>query len=408
MKKNQLIQHNIKIKTCTPLHIGSGKGTLKNHQYIYDPRTQTLTFIDEHKWIDFITRKRLWNQFTEFALAISTLTAPRTKNTGRRPATRVSRNLLKWLQDNKITDKEIATFAQGIANAYPDKNSKDTLNEIHPTIAEPDGTLYIPGSTIKGFVRSAILHHLITKNKSAYRKEWDEIKRAVRGYKRSDVEKELGKIITNIEDKAFLTLSKIKENIQKENAKTRNLMTASAMRGILISDAIATKPRSETPTIIVQKIDVSQDAMKESPMPLFRECITPNTEFTATITLDTAMTSTIGINNLADLEKILFEYLRFAYAKQKEVFGPKYRKTFQAIDSANLSLGGGTGFHVKTLIRTLAPNEEEARKVTVDWMKLAFRQHKHEVDRKISPRTLKITRMEAQAEFMGLCTLTEE
>lgn len=407
MKKNQLIQYNIKIKTCTPLHIGNGFGVIEKYQYIYEPKKNILSFIDEHKWIDLITRKRLWSRYREYVKSANQngLQFQQTKgyNNQHGKQRQSIPPLFEWLRECRITEQDIASVIRSKANVYTEKLNQESLNAIHPIIAQADGRLYIPGSSIKGFVRSAILHHLITTNKNEYRQEWEGLKESIKSYRYR-----VKNVINSIENKAFITLQTIQDNTRKSGKKVQGMMTASVMRGILISDAIATKPRSETPTIIVQKIDVSPDSFNERPMPLFRECIAPNTEFTATITLDTAMTSTIGINNLADLEKILFEYLRFAYAKQKEVFGSKYRKTFQAIDSANLSLGGGTGFHVKTLIRTLAPDEEEARKVTVDWMKLAFRQNKHEVDRKISPRKLKITRMEAQAEFMGLCTLTEE
>ena len=185
-------------------------------------------------------------------------------------------------------------------------------------------------------------------------------------------------------------------------------MSATVMRGILISDAICTQPRSQTPTIVVQKIDVSPDKnMNEKPEPIFRECISPGTEFSATITLDTSMTSTIGIDSFEALQKILNRYINFAYAKQHEIFGQRYQNTFRTLQGASLVLGGGTGFHTKTLIRSIAPDEEEARRVIVQWLDTAFHGHTHSVDHKISPRKLKITHRSTQAELMGLCSLTE-
>ncbi len=391
MKKNQLIQYKIKITTQTPLHIGSGEGEIKNYQYIYNNRTQTISFIDEHKWIQLISKKRLWKQYTDYAIHVSTNKHPQ--------------SLFNWITTNKITDQEIRSVTRGTVQAYVQSDQKTSLNDIYPLITHPDGTLCIPGSTIKGFVRTAILHHLIAKNKTQYQREWNELKQAISFDKRN-----INKIFNRVEAKALQTLQNIKTNIQNANPrnKAENVLTADVMRGILISDAIATQPRSQTPTILVQKIDVSPDSLNEKPLPIFRECIAPNTELHATITLDTSMTQTIGITNIDQLKTILNTYLDFAYAKQKTIFQQQYQNTFQMINNADLILGAGTGFHTKTLIRTLAPTEDEARKTIMEWMKTTFRQHKHEKDKNISPRTLKITRYRGQAELMGLCAITEE
>lgn len=391
MKKNQLIQYNVKIKTCTPVHIGNGFGAIEKYQYIYEPEKKILSFIDEHKWIELITRKRLWSQYQEYV-----------RRDNRNVQSKSIPSLIEWLRECRVTEQEIASVIRSKANVYTEKLDQESLNKIQPLIAQADGRLYIPGSTIKGFVRSAILHHIIRQNRSAYRRKWDELKQNIRSGRKRDIERSIG----NIEYQAFTTLTKIEQKVNRGKPRPQRVLTASAMRGILISDAIATKPRSETPTVLVKKIDVSPNLRREHPLPIFRECIAPNTEFTATITLDLAMTRTIGINSLADLEKILYEYLRFAYAKQKEIFTPKYAKTFQNAESANLSLGGGTGFHTKTLIRSLAKDEGEARILIERILEKNF-EGEHVNDKIISPRTLKITRMGAQAEFMGICTLTE-
>ena len=49
-------------------------------------------------------------------------------------------------------------------------SDKKDLNDLHPFMRHPDGTVYIPGSSIKGAMRTALLFSEV-KN-SAQRQTW--------------------------------------------------------------------------------------------------------------------------------------------------------------------------------------------------------------------------------------------
>ena len=71
-----------------------------------------------------------------------------------------------------------------------------------------------------------------------------------------------------------------------------------------------------------------------------------------------------------------------------------------------LVLGGGAGFHSKSIISSLTNNHfEETKKILAN----QFRNHKHEFDNPISPAILKVAEVESGTKkFMGICKIIFE
>lgn len=76
---------------------------------------------------------------------------------------------------------------------------------------------------------------------------------------------------------------------------------------------------------------------------------------------------------------------------------------------ALLPLGGGAGYHSKTIVRSMAPNHEQMVK------KVGYLLHKrdndkilsHKNDRVASPRVLKIAGSSGEEKLMGVVSLSE-
>ena len=63
-----------------------------------------------------------------------------------------------------------------------------------------DGSAYIPGSTLKGLIRTAILYDLLQKNPHLKQRLWQSLERAINGNKSYDeikrVENNLNRLLT--------------------------------------------------------------------------------------------------------------------------------------------------------------------------------------------------------------------
>ena len=78
--------------------------------------------------------------------------------------------------------KEVVKYKL-IAHENIDKISKDSLNDIILQTKLIDGSAYIPGSTLKGLIRTAILYDLLQKNPHLKQRLWQSLERAINGNK---------------------------------------------------------------------------------------------------------------------------------------------------------------------------------------------------------------------------------
>ena len=123
--------------------------------------------------------------------------------------------------------------------------------------------------------------------------------------------------------------------------------------------------------------------------------------------------------SLDQVMESLRDYTSDGLRLQKQVFLPMnprfYQPLFEEAETADMLLGGGTGFLAKTLVYALADSDEEAREFIAAYLDEAFTErkggrvepkHRHkQFDRTLSPRTLKRAVMGQDDWIMGLCTL---
>lgn len=366
----------------SPVNISSGI-ELTPKDYLYDYEKGIIYFLNAKLWRRFIIKNGLLDSYQRY------LTDFREKN-----------NLLDWLKKNKYNLADIGECIAGSAKAEVNvlKNTrKSTLNNVLCQMKLYDGSIYIPGSSIKGFIKSAIMYYLLKDNTQLKSYYWNEIKKIINNpnFREKDIEQLAKRLEIDLLHK--LDLGTDTGRINKKDA------LCSIMKGIKCSDAYSEK---QVDTAVLQKIDLTFDQVgniKENKLSLFKECITKGNEFTFILEVDTSYTSLVNINDIDKILKIVEEFYQQIIKMFKDAFIKKAAESFSDCNEANMFLGSGTGFLTKTVIACLAPNSKEAKDYIKCLLNKKFSKHKHlQLDKIISPRTLKITKFKGQQKLMGL------
>lgn len=127
----------LNIETITPVHIGSGNELRGNFEYLYFQHEGVLAVIDPIKVFDKIGADHI----DQWVAAIDQ-----------------QQNILRSLPGlSKVTSKEIAQRIISIYQKAPDDGKNVVKEQIHLGDAQPT----IPGSSLKGSIRTAVLAKLI-------------------------------------------------------------------------------------------------------------------------------------------------------------------------------------------------------------------------------------------------------
>lgn len=370
------------LDVITPINIGTGT-TLGAKEYLYDPKKQRVYFLNLPAWHKFIYEKHLLRVYEEYI------------NDRRRKD-----NLLSWLKNKGYTIEYVKDCLIGSALAEVntrDATQKQTLNDILTQMKHPDGTMYIPGSSIKGIFRTAILYNQLQKNASIKGYYWTQIKNTIS--KANFRVRDLNSITTSLEAKLLHKL-----NLPEANSNSKTNAVLSTLRGLQVSD---TYDSDSLNAAVLQKIDVGFDNRtgKVSPhaISVFRECILPGGKLYFDVKLDKTFTRLVGVNSINDLLTQTQQFFNAVLSLLNTAFGNYYPDPFQDTDRANMFVGSNTGFLSKTLLAFLAPTPVEAKETIKILLDKSFRNHKHILhDKVISPRTLKVTSYQGRYLLMGL------
>lgn len=378
----------VRLTTYSPTFVGSGE-TYQKDSYIYDRKNKTVRFLKEEKWISFLDKHHIMDDFAE------ELFTKRDKF-----------NLFNYLSEqsclkcmygsvwNVIHAMEKAGVIDRKVNYYSLKSEEP--GDIKGHIRDVEGNLYIPGSSLKGAFRTAILSHEIKKNSAHYRSEWINLQRA------DGNEERMRRVAEQLERKIGIPDGKD--------------MGESYFRGLMVSDAVWVKGD----TCVTAKVDLtigddSSHQAKLHQVKLYRECLDIDSVLEFTIGIDDSENGMghYGIRSFSDLQKVLQKFVDFQYEILQRPFhrdGEVELKDIKDHQYADLLLGGGTGFLSKTLLYSLAPDRKSAIEVTRRLLAKKSRAGKHDKPRAhvLSPHTLKLTSRNGYTYLMGLCRLEEE
>jgi len=374
-----LSMYTVTLTVQSPLFIGSGEKITKK-EYLYDPRKNEIMMIDLKKLAVFLDRKGLLERYQAFML------------------NEKSRNIYDFFRDNQIFPRDYGQFEDyRIDTAGEAIQGEKPLRDVSLFVKDAQGMPYIPGSSIKGALRTAMLTYQIyskeqkqDKIREARSKEWEQ--EAKQCYKAQDIKRNLTQGTRRFEAEWLNRL-----NLP---GTKKGDMANSVMRGIAVSDST---PIEKTQLMLAQKIDCSTKG-NEQALPLFRECLRPGTSCQFTITIDTRMAEQTGWT----MQKILKAIKVFQQWQQK-YFYAKFSGNVQAPtqnDEYVFWLGGGVGFINKT-INQPSLGTRQALAYNAALLQKLFHNGNHEkdVDLGISPHMQKLAMYQGKRYYMGQCRL---
>lgn len=358
-----LERYRVKLTTLSPVHVGSSE-VLTKKEYIIDHETNKLQVINFGKMFGEFQDKRILKSFQKFLM----------KNSGKALGT--------WLKENKVTLKDNWINYELELNEVEEVLKDKKYRGINLFQKDAYGYPYIPGSSLKGALRTALLSYSITKNYFQYSNNIDNVKQIIQ---KTKIPKKSNSIIKKqtkeLEEKTFLV--KDAETAQKIDI----------MKGLRVSDS---KPLRLADLILCQKIDqFSKGKDGSNKLPILRECVKPGTEVEFTLILDRTYF------------KLDINVVESAIVKSYEGIREWLNRYFICGDYPDadiIYIGGGSGYLSKTVTYDLFEEKSAAdlaRKVMPDI--------KGRVSDNIIPRVMKVTNFSGRENYeMGLCTIKFE
>ena len=403
----------MKLVCITPVHIGNGV-SYNPSQYIYVPgnRGGAIYFLNESKWLKYLYEKKVIDLFARELLDKINRSA--------------SFSIYDWLisKRNLGPIDKIMQELQERGAVYPKetvyldfdrRTQKNSLNDVHPFIRSGNGECYVPGSSIKGVIRTALLVRDMKRHPEKYKSYWQKALHALlaRGG-RNPVERDLQHLANDIETVFAYTPQAIAEARSKNK---RVDMVNDLFKFLQVSDAVADNPLQMG---IVQKVDMgiraAETGEKPKTMPVCRECILSGNTLHFTVSIDDAALKQIGVGDAEDILEALKDFTGLQYDLQADIFANGAANELVQLGESNFVLGGGTGYFSKTILYALAVSQaksfKEGREAGVNivraFMKEKFSRGHHERDNKLAPHTLKLTRCQNKTMLMGLCKVEVE
>lgn len=355
--------YNIIIKTHAPLHIGSGT-TLTKKDYVFDRKTDTVKVINMNKLLQMLASKNQFDSYRQFMCG-------------------TNNDLNYWLMNNGFTNDDIenlTAYTLDCSSTSLSANSKQ--REIKAFVKDAYGNAYIPGSSVKGCLRTALLAYFIEKGPEQF----------------SDVKRKIINAVPKYEgDKSYLNyevkqLESIAFNKADRNHEKIRDAVNDIMQGIIISDSDAVPANRLT---LCNKLDKTIKGVYKD-LPIFFESIMPDTLISLTLTID----STFCKRTINDIKQAI------------NCFGEAYYNNFlvdfdlpKPESSDTIYLGGNCGFATKTVLYNLFEKQQAVKQASIAINNIKdskkYSKNKGDVKLGISPHTVNLTRFAGCECHMG-------
>lgn len=352
IQQDHLQIFDLTLNVWAPLFVGNGSSYTKK-EYMYNTRNGKVSFLDEQKFFSFLVEHDLVDKYGQFMLSEqSNLWAFLTKDCG-------------------ISDAELKTLTRYQIEVGDALDAEHSLKEIHAFQRDAQGHAYIPGSSIKGALRTAWLLSAVLADRST------------------------GHSLAQNRRAAFPE-EKYVNQLHLHGSIASDAVN-SIFRGIQVSDSLSI---SDNCMMLAGKTDSATDGGTHS-INLCRECAAPGTATRFKLTLDqSVLKGRITKESLLEAIQQFDTYYEQTYSRH---FTPP-SGAVNLPQQPYLILGGGSGFFAKSLAYPYL-GEEEGLRWTAEQMKQMFRNHKHERDAEngISPHTMKYARFRGRLYPYGHC-----
>lgn len=374
--------YTLTVKTLAPVHIASGS-TINKLEYVYSKETRTVYVMDMVKLSSFLTKSGLMEQFIE---SISS---------GDKKF-----SLTTFFSEKEIPESEYSRYA---VYSYLNDNISASPSQMKISGAMKDayGCPYVPGSSLKGVLRTAIAYRSIAEGRTdtseaAEKIAADIVKGERLGFHERGLNTEIFHTLTR--KTRYNRDTRIAEPVKKD-------ILNDCMAGLYVSDSRPLTPES---LILCEKTDLQLDGGSHT-VNILRECIRPETEMTADVVIDTDLCAFTAEDMAESLECFYAGYDRtfrstFISAAKVKVYEPEKEE-----GESYLYLGGGTGLPLKSLMYAIYKDKEEASELISLILENRFRAAGHKrftMANRISPKVLKCTKYHSRLYEMGRCSLS--
>lgn len=361
----------IEMKVKAPIFIGSGK-EIPKYGYAYIQKENAIYVMNFKKLFENLRKWKLLGQYEDLMMQ---------GNNGKYKC-----NLMEMLRANSITEAEIKKCSNYSYTTEGNEFDKKNCQNIQEFVRDPYHMPYVPGSSLKGVIRTALLAKLVSENASMFESEKREIERiiTVRG---RNIKSELARQTRKIESKVLFTLER--------NKKNSSDMLNDCFCGLQISDSDSLAYSDIT---LCKKIDFKPKDDDGRDMPLYRECLKPGTKVKFQMTID----ETKFRYSIQELQEAI-DFMNQQYHKNFLDSFEKYE-----IEKGTIYIGGGAGYATKTIMYLLFPREKAVELIAKFMQCTTPRQHNHQKDVPIyhvSPHMQKSTRYQDDWYDFGLCKL---
>lgn len=365
--KQTLKTYKITLKTVGPVYIGSGKEISKK-EYVFMGK-DTVGVLDIAKVYDLFKRMGKAEAFEAYLLGNS------------------RDDMNTWLKKENIAIEIIKPFIKyTLDNSNTIIENKKQL-QIMEMMKDPYGNPYIPGSSLKGMIRTILLSQDILQCEKKYAPEKEKIVSETFSKNKSNRNRFLKANISYIEGEGFRIL-------QRDGTKPYDAVN-DYLQGLVVSDS---EPLHIEDLVLCQRVELHTDG-REARLPVLRECIKPGTEIQFALTIDTSICPVD--------EKKMMDAVKSSIITSFRCFS----KAFPGLDKLRTNqvyLGGGCGFVYKTVVYPMFGKENGLKVTKAIFKKTGVpRQHMHDKDEKygVSPHILKCTKYKGKLLQMGLCDL---
>lgn len=360
-----LKRYTITLKTLSPVFIGSGE-QLGKKEYVFNTRKEKAWIFNPKKLYHHLAEENLLREYEKYMLQ------------GRQ-------DLYSFMYEHNIKPAQYEKWAEySLDCRYTDLS---TNKDLHLFIKDPYGNPYIPGSSLKGALRTALLGYEVSENRKIAGLK-NEIQNGSRAGKRRDLTKALDPAVKRLETEIFHTVDRGKD-VKKENA------VCDALAGMRVSDST---PVDKKRLVLCQKVDQNIDRRKSArELPMLRECLQPGIKLTFDLTIDETLCSYTG---QTILDAVSY-FSRNAHVQYKKYGQPQPQREHV------LTIGGGAGYISKTAVYNLY-QDRAAVQVAANIMKVTTpRNHGHanDVKNNVSPHTLKVTKFGGRTYQFGQCEI---
>lgn len=370
--RNPMEVFEVELTAVGPVFVGSGEQITKKEYYL-DGARRKIVIPDAAKFYKKICGMNKRMSYEKFIM-----------ETGRT-------TLGQWIQRENIQKQNLKDCIRYELDYGESTDVRDSRLQIVSFVKDAYGSPYVPGSSLKGMLRTILLAYDIRRNPDKYRgikhrvlSALDNPKGGRKGFLKRETEE--------LEVEAFNLLKRKEE---KKQEKVNDVMA-----GILVGDS---EPLALENLTLCQKIDYSKKGMEKS-LPMLRECIKPETKILFSVTIDRQLCSFS--------EQYIMDAIAWFAENTYECFLSKYDYVDKPEANA-VWLGGGSGFVSKTVIYPLFQENgvKAAKKIFKATLSpKIYDIHKHNMDESlgVSPHTLKLTQYHGKRYQFGLCRFRME